>query len=66
MRSAMSQAGLRRQVTGHKCEVQGCYEVALWLVSFGSETSHWCSRHTRIFMRDASLWEKKKASRVKG
>jgi hypothetical protein len=64
MRSTMSQAGLRRLVTGHECEVQGCREMALWLVSFESETSHWCSKHTRIFMRDATLWRKKKTGKV--
>jgi hypothetical protein len=65
MRSATSQAGLKRLITGHRCEVQGCYALAHWLVSFESETSHWCSKHTHIFMRDARLW-KKKASNVEG
>jgi hypothetical protein len=66
MRSTAFQTGLRRLATGFRCEAQGCYEVALWLVSFESETSHWCSKHTRIFMRDASIWEKKKTSKVRG
>jgi hypothetical protein len=64
MRSATSQAGLQRLVTGHRCEVQGCYRMALWLVSFESETSHWCSKHTRVFMRDVSFWERKKTNKV--
>jgi hypothetical protein len=60
MKSATSQTGLQRLVTGRRCEVQGCYNMALWLVLFESEASHWCSKHTRIFMRDASLWKRKR------
>lgn len=65
VRIATFQARLKRLVTGHRCEARGCCAMALWLVSFESETSHWCSKHTRIFMRDIRLWEKK-AGKVEG
>jgi len=56
MRSWTSQAMLERLITGERCEVEGCYDLAVWLVSFDDEASHWCSKHTRIKMRDASHW----------
>ncbi len=59
MQSSTEQVGLQRLVTGNRCEVQECYEMALWLVSFKSETSHWCAKHTRANMRDSARWEQK-------
>jgi len=56
MRSRTSQALLERLITGERCEVKGCYELAVWLVSFNDEEAHWCSRHTITRMRDANYW----------
>ena len=66
MRNATTQTGLKRLVTGGRCEAQGCHEIALWLVSFESETSHWCLKHTRTFMRDTRYWERKKTNKPDG
>lgn len=46
-------------VTGNRCEEQRCYEMALWLVTYNGVTSHWCAKHTRMFMRDRGVWGKK-------
>lgn len=54
MRNSPSTNGISRLETGEKCEVPGCRKMALWVVSFKSQTSHWCVKHTRIFMRDVS------------
>ena len=59
MRSTTSQSGIHRIDTGNRCEEQGCYEIALWLVTFNGTTSHWCAKHTRIFMRDKKVWRKR-------
>jgi hypothetical protein len=56
MRSSATQALVDRLVTGERCEEKGCYELAVWLVSFNDEASHWCSRHTRMKMRDVNHW----------
>jgi len=56
MRSWTSQALIERLVTGDRCEVKGCYELAIWLISFNDETTHWCARHTRTRMRDVNHW----------
>jgi len=56
MRSWTSKALIERLVTGDGCEVKGCYELAIWLVSFNDETAHWCARHTRMMMRDVNHW----------
>jgi hypothetical protein len=56
MRSWTTQALLERLVTGDRCEAKGCYELAVWLVSFNDESSHWCSKHTRMQMRNGSIW----------
>jgi len=56
MRSQVTQAFLERFVTGETCELKGCYNLAVWLVSFNDQTSHWCSKHTRMHMRDQGHW----------
>ena len=57
MRTATTQGIVQRLVTGNRCELQGCYEMAFWLVTFGSDTSHRCPKHTREYMRDFILQE---------
>jgi len=59
MRSTTSQAEIQRMVTGNRCEEQRCCEMALWLVTYNGATSHWCAKHTRMFMRNRSVWGKK-------
>ena len=54
MQNATSQTGLQRLVTGNRCDVQGCYQMALWLVSFKGESSHRCLKHTMMLMQKAS------------
>ena len=54
VRNETSQMGIQRLVTGNRCEAQGCYKMALWLVSIKSETSHWCVKHTNDYMRKAA------------
>jgi hypothetical protein len=49
--------GLRRLVTGFRCEEHRCYEMGTWLVCFNGETFHWCPRHTRARMKDQKWWE---------
>jgi hypothetical protein len=61
MQSSASQATLARSVTGCKCDVQGCYDIALWKVSRGDESFHWCAKHTRVSMRDAERWNRVRA-----
>ncbi len=56
IRSSAAQAVLERMVTGERCEVKGCYENAIWLVSLNDDAFHWCPRHTKMRMRDASRW----------
>jgi hypothetical protein len=56
MSTSAAQAILERVVTGERCDVFGCYELAVWLVCYGKETSHWCPKHTRIQMRDSGRW----------
>jgi hypothetical protein len=55
MHNSSSTNGLSRLDTGERCDVPGCREMALWVVSYKSQTSHWCIKHTRTFMRDASI-----------
>ncbi len=57
MRGSATTALLERLVNGARCEVTGCYGLAAWLVSFNDQTSHLCSKHTRVQMRDQSRWE---------
>lgn len=59
MQSRTQLTGLQRVVTGNRCEVQGCYQMALWLVTCKEETSHLCGKHTRSSMRNISLWSGK-------
>ena len=59
MRSSTSQAGIQRMVTGNRCEEQRCGEIALWLVTYNGKTSHWCAKHTRMFMRNRDVRGKK-------
>lgn len=54
------QTSITRMVTGYKCEVPGCHRTAVWLVALKSQTYHWCSIHTRLFMKDPSLWSDRK------
>jgi hypothetical protein len=55
MQSRVQQTGLQRVITGNRCEVQGCYQMALWLISYGAETSHLCAKHTRTAMRSPNF-----------
>jgi hypothetical protein len=57
MRSRTTEAMLERLVTGDRCEAHGCYELAVWLVGFNDETSHWCPKHARMRMRDLNRWK---------
>ncbi len=61
-KTAEQVCGLQRVVTGNRCEVIGCYEMAIWMVSYGSKLHHWCARHTRVNMREPSLWTEKRQS----
>ncbi len=54
MRNETSQTALRRLVTGNTCDVQGCYDMALWVVSYKEQSSHRCLKHTMEFMLKAS------------
>jgi len=56
------QTSITRMVTGYNCEVPGCHRTAVWLVAMRSQTYHWCSVHTRLFMMDQTLWEEKKSN----
>ncbi len=58
MRSSTAEQGLRRLVTGNRCDVQRCYEMALWLLSDGDESLHLCAKHIRISMRDPTRWKR--------
>jgi hypothetical protein len=62
MRNSPSANGITRLDTGEKCDVPGCREMALWVVSYKSQTSHWCVKHTRIFMRDVGTCTREKES----
>ena len=53
-------------VTGDRCEAKGCYEQAVWIVSFNGTVARWCPKHTRTQMSDAGRWEDSSKSRVKG
>jgi len=57
MKNWKTQALLERLVAGDRCEERGCHDAVVWLVTFNDETSHWCSRHTKIQMRNATRWE---------
>ena len=56
MRSWATQASVERRVTGERCEEKGCYGVAVWLIAFNGETTHLCSKHTRMQMRETNRW----------
>ncbi len=58
MRSSTAQAFLERLVTGVRCEEHGCYGLAVWLVSFNDTSTHLCSKHTRLQMRDQAKWNR--------
>jgi len=66
MRSWTSLALLERSVTGERCEAKGCYELAVWLVSFNDKSSRWCAKHTRLKMLDANHWEDLLKAKTKG
>ena len=57
MRGQAPESSMQRLVTGYGCEVRGCYQTALWLILFGGETYHWCSKHTRGFMKENYVWK---------
>ena len=57
MRSSTTPARLERLETGDGCEEMGCYDVAVWLLTFNGEASHLCARHTKIQMKDSSRWD---------
>ena len=52
MQGETTQFGIQRLVTGARCELPGCYEMALWLISYGTKTLHYCAIHTRATMRE--------------
>ncbi|HUK80779.1 MAG TPA: hypothetical protein VLU91_08990 [Nitrososphaerales archaeon] len=56
MKGKTSQALIERLVTGTRCEVKGCYELADWLVSCNDKVFHWCPKHTIMKMRDRDIW----------
>ena len=56
MRSWAAEASIERRVTGDRCEEKGCYGTAIWLISFNGETTHLCSKHTRMQMRETGRW----------
>jgi hypothetical protein len=56
MQASTSAPVLKRLVTGYRCETDGCFEMALWLVSLGGKNFHWCAKHTKIGMRDQGRW----------
>jgi len=56
MYASIEEPPLRRLVTGTRCQVQGCYEIAFWMVRSDDEESHLCAKHTRISMRDSARW----------
>lgn len=56
MRSWATQATIDRMVTGDRCEVKGCYEVAVWVISFSEDRWHLCPKHTRMRMRETNRW----------
>jgi len=56
MKGTTSQALIERVVTGGRCEVKGCYELADWLVSYNDQVSHWCPKHTIMKMGDTDMW----------
>lgn len=47
---------LERLITGERCDEKGCYDIAIWLVSFDQNAFHWCVKHTRSEMRDKERW----------
>ena len=57
MRTSATMALLERLDTGSRCEEMGCYEEAVWLITFKDEAVHLCSKHTRMQMRNAGRWE---------
>jgi ribosomal protein L16/L10AE len=50
MQREAAQLSLQRLVTGGRCEVPACYELALWLVVCGPSIVHLCAKHTRVRM----------------
>ncbi len=64
MRTSIEKGALERRVTGQKCEVSGCYGLATWLITFDGDTSHWCSKHTRIRMREPGRWGGKLRTKI--
>jgi len=66
MRSWVTQATLERLVTGDVCEENGCFEPGVWLVTFNGESTHLCSRHTRVQMKDSARWAEAFGTKVIG
>ena len=64
MRSWATLATLSRVATEDVCEEKGCFEPAVWLVSFDGEASRLCSRHTKMQMRDTARWAETFGSKV--
>lgn len=66
MRSWGVSATLERLTTGGACEEKGCFEPAVWLVSFNGTATRLCPRHTRAQMKDSARWAEAFGTRVFG
>jgi hypothetical protein len=58
MKDSPAQPVLKRLDTGSRCDVRGCYEMAMWVISFGGKNYHWCAKHTRKNMRHSERWRR--------
>jgi len=56
MDGSSAPAALRRLDSMTRCDVQGCYDMAVWLISFNGKDYRWCTKHTRKKMREAQRW----------
>jgi hypothetical protein len=63
--AAPTSAKIQKLVTGFRCEEIGCYDMAAWFAVSGSLSFHWCSKHTKRYMRDGEFWANKVAPQVK-
>ena len=57
MQGPRTHPSLKRQDTSSRCDVQGCYEMAMWLISFRGKDYRWCAKHTRKNMRESERWQ---------
>ena len=66
MKSWATSATLERVTTKKACEEKGCFELAVWLVSFDGVASRLCSKHTMKQMKDSARWAETFGTRVFG